>query len=223
MSSSLVTESVTIVVPGSLSFKIAPSSAIRVFLFISLPSLSTTLALSTSVSNIIPRSASAARVALQTASIASLFSGFGMWFGKLPSGSKNTLPSVLAPSGESIFSAKNPPAPFPASTIILNPESGVSPAFISSRILETRYPLYDEIRSFSVTCPPLTSTKLFVVAMETSSAISAFSRPPSFVKNFIPFRLNGRWLAVSIIPPSQLKSGSTVLIKIDGVDARAQS
>ena len=53
--------------------------------------------------------------------------------------------------------------------------------------------------------------------------MSAFSSPPSLVKNFIPLRLNGRWLAVIITPPVTGRSSSTVVMNIAGVDASPQS
>ena len=52
---------------------------------------------------------------------------------------------------------------------------------------------------------------------------SLFSAPPSLVKNFIPLRLYGRWLAVSMIAPSALISSNTVVMNIAGVDASPQS
>jgi len=121
-----VTESVTIVVWGCSSNIIVDIRAIRAFLFIGLPLGPTIAALSTSVSNIIPKSPLLSSVAWQILAIASLFSGFGIWLGNIPSGFKNWLPSVSAPSLANTLSAKNPPAPLPASTIIFIPARGFS-------------------------------------------------------------------------------------------------
>ena len=110
---------------GAGGFFIAETSAIKRFLLISLPSRSTTPALSTSVSKIIPMSAPCFITALCRLPIAPLSSGLGIWFGKVPSGSRNWLPSVSAPKGFKTFSAKNPPAPLPASTIIFLPSKGL--------------------------------------------------------------------------------------------------
>ena len=52
--------------------------------------------------------------------------------------------------------------------------------------------------------------------------MSSCSRPPSLSKNFIPFRLNGRWLAVIIIEPSNFVCGKTIDINIAGVVAIPQ-
>ena len=53
--------------------------------------------------------------------------------------------------------------------------------------------------------------------------ISGLSRPPSAVKNLIPFLLKGKWLAVSIAAPSNLEDSNMVDIYIAGVDANPQS
>ena len=53
--------------------------------------------------------------------------------------------------------------------------------------------------------------------------MSFLSSPPSRVKNFIPLRLKGKWLAVSIIAPSAFVSSKTVDINIAGVEASPQS
>ena len=90
------------------------------------PSDSTADIRSTSVSKMMPRSAWFSTVAARTASIAAAFSGLGMWLGKVPSGSRNWLPAVSAPSGASTCSAKKPPAPLPASTTTCRPASGFS-------------------------------------------------------------------------------------------------
>ena len=77
VSSSLVMLSVTTVVPGC-SFAIkAAAMATMPFLLISLPFLSTADDLSTSVSNIRPKSAPDSATLLQIEAMASLFSGFG--------------------------------------------------------------------------------------------------------------------------------------------------
>ena len=70
-------ESVTIVLPGFCSRTIAEDKAINLFLFISSPFLSTHDALSTSVSNIIPKSALLLRTALFRNPIAVSSSGLG--------------------------------------------------------------------------------------------------------------------------------------------------
>ena len=82
-------ESVTTVPPGHCSKAIAEASATKRLRLISAPVLSTAPPRSTSVSKITPRSAFAFTVALHTDSIAFLSSGFGTWFGNIPSGSKN--------------------------------------------------------------------------------------------------------------------------------------
>ena len=125
LSPSVVIESVTIAEPGYSLRIITDINAIRASLLIGLPYLSTIAALSTSVSNIIPRSLLFLITAWQIDSIASLFSGFGIWFGKFPSGFKNWLPLVLAPSSSNTLLAKNPPDPLPASTIMLRPSNGL--------------------------------------------------------------------------------------------------
>ena len=66
-----------------------------------IPVLATAAARSTSVSKIRPRSAPFAVTARLMLSMASLFSGLGMWLGKLPSGSRNWLPLQSAPRGSS--------------------------------------------------------------------------------------------------------------------------
>ena len=93
---------------------------------IGVPSDKTADIRSTSVSKIRPRSAPAATVASQIAFMASLFSGFGIWFGNVPSGSRKLLPVVSAPSSSSTSLTKKPPAPFPASTTIFKFFSGAS-------------------------------------------------------------------------------------------------
>ena len=94
-------ESVTTVPPGLFSSAMAEAIATRRLRLISSPRLSTAPPRSTSVSKITPRSAPARTVAAQTLCMASSFSGFGMWFGKRPSGSRNWLPVMSAPSGSS--------------------------------------------------------------------------------------------------------------------------
>ena len=78
LSPSVVIESVTIDELGYSLRIITDINAIRASLLIGLPYLSTIAALSTSVSNIIPRSLLFLITALQIDSIASLFSGFGI-------------------------------------------------------------------------------------------------------------------------------------------------
>src|SRR6266542_2206750 len=53
--------------------------------------------------------------------------------------------------------------------------------------------------------------------------MSGLSRPPRFVKNFRPFLLKGKWLAVSITEPSYWHFSNTVLINMAGVEAIPQS
>ena len=53
--------------------------------------------------------------------------------------------------------------------------------------------------------------------------MSAFSSPPSAVKNLNPFRFHGRWLAVIMIAPSNWYTGITVDMNMAGVDARPAS
>ena len=48
---------------------------------------------------------------------------------------------------------------------------------------------------------------LTCVALWRSSVMSAFSRPPSAVKNFRPLLLNGMWEAVSMMAPSYRPAG----------------
>ena len=98
---SLVTESVTMVLPGACSAAMAAASAISRLRPSSVPSASTAPARSTSVSKISPRSQPPVSTARRRLSIASLFSGFGTWLGKLPSGSRYTLAEISAPSGAS--------------------------------------------------------------------------------------------------------------------------
>ena len=100
-----VTLSVTTVEPGCESAMSAAASATIAFLFISLPFSSTAETLSTSVSKIKPKSVFASRTFVHMDSIASLSSGLGMWFGKLPSGSRNCELLTSAPSGDKTFSA----------------------------------------------------------------------------------------------------------------------
>ena len=52
---------------------------------------------------------------------------------------------------------------------------------------------------------------------------SVFAMAPCFVKNFMPFRLKGRWLAVSMMAPSKSLSGRTVDWNMAGVVMRPQS
>ena len=68
--------------------KFAAATATSLFRLISLPLLSTAPPRSTSVSKITPRSAPDSLTASQIESIASLASGFGTWFGNIPSGSR---------------------------------------------------------------------------------------------------------------------------------------
>ena len=135
-----VIESVTIIPPECSFNNISLSNAIRLFLLISRPFLSIKALLSPSASNIIPKSALLSRTAFFIDSIASFSSGFGMWFGKLPSGFKNWLPAVSPPRTSITFSAKNPAAPFPASIAIRKFFKGLFPFpilfFISSHIYE---------------------------------------------------------------------------------------
>ena len=94
------------------------------FLATGLAFSSTRAALSTSVSKITPRSALVLRTISLKSAITLAFSGLGIWFGKYPSGSRKTLPSVSAPRVVNTLSTKKPPAPFPASTTILTPSKG---------------------------------------------------------------------------------------------------
>ena len=66
-------------------------------------------------------------------------------------------------------------------------------------------------------CPASTAASV------STDASSFFSSPPSLVKNFNPFRLKGRWLAVIITAPSNPLSGSTVDWNIAGVEISPQS
>ena len=68
------------------------------------------------------------------------FSGFGTWLGNMPSGSRNCEPAISAPRGSKTSLAKNPPAPFPASTTIFNPFKGSSPAPTPDTIWSLRNP-----------------------------------------------------------------------------------
>ena len=77
----------------------AEIAAIRRFLLSTLPPLSTAPARSTSVSKMMPKSALVSMTASTILCMASLFSGLGMWLGKVPSGSRNWLPCVSAPRG----------------------------------------------------------------------------------------------------------------------------
>ena len=104
----------------------AARSAMSLFRLIGFPSPSMTADRSTSVSKMTPRSAFAATVARTALSMACASSGLGEWFGKLPSGSRNCEPLVSAPSGFNTLSAKNPPLPLPASTMIFMPVRGFS-------------------------------------------------------------------------------------------------
>ena len=52
--------------------------------------------------------------------------------------------------------------------------------------------------------------------------MSPFSNPPSAVKNLNPLRLNGRWLAVIITPPSNSWPSATQARNMAGVVARPQ-
>ena len=96
------------------------------FRLIGFPSPSITAERSTSVSKMTPRSAFAFTVAATALSMASASSGLGLWFGNLPSGSRNCEPETSAPSGSSTLFAKNPPLPLPASTMIFIPVRGSS-------------------------------------------------------------------------------------------------
>ena len=55
------------------------------------------------------------------------------------------------------------------------------------------------------------------------SAMSPLSSPPSTSKNFIPFRFEGMWLAVTMMAPSHLNSSKTVDMNIAGVDESPES
>ena len=156
----------------------------------------------------------------------------------MPSGSKNWLPVVSAPSSFNIFPTKNPPAPFPASTTICRPASGLlfsgtfdKSAFstekrvvaavssssgarvigavssstsvttgssvgsnpVSLRIALASPAAYSVIRSklLGLGDNPVpvarTSSASSFAARSRISLICAFSSPPSFVKNLIPF------------------------------------
>ena len=131
----------TIRVPGCSLSKMTLKTAIKLLRFKTSPLAVTTAERSTSVSKMTPRSAWFSRTAALILAIASGFSGFGMWLGKCPSGSKNCEPCVSAPSVSRTFLAKNPPAPLPASTMIFIPESGFSEgAWIPFLIFATRSP-----------------------------------------------------------------------------------
>ena len=55
------------------------------------------------------------------------------------------------------------------------------------------------------------------------SRISALSAPPFAVKNFMPFRFHGRWLAVIITAAVNGRRGSTVDMNMAGVVASPRS
>ena len=141
-----VMESVTIVVPGCSFSSIAAIMAISLLRFSSRPSPSTAPARSTSVSNIMPKSAWVCLTPLIIYAIARSSSGFGAWLGKCPSGSVKRLPAVFAPMGISTFLSKKPPAPLPASIIMRMPSSGRS-LFVPRRIAPTSCAAYTPMKS----------------------------------------------------------------------------
>ena len=145
--------SVTTVVPGLSSAIKAAAMATMPFRLISQPFSSTAEDLSTSVSKMRPKSVSASLTREQIASIAFLSSGFGAWFGKVPSGSKNWLEEMSAPRGSSTFVAKKPPEPLPASTVIFIPVSGFSPSPVPSIISLRRWAEYVSRSGISATSP----------------------------------------------------------------------
>ena len=80
--------SVTTVVAGWSSATRAAASATMPLREISHPLLSTAADRSTSVSKIRPRSDPETSVCMAAACMTSLFSGFGIWFRNMPSGSR---------------------------------------------------------------------------------------------------------------------------------------
>ena len=126
---------------------------------------------------------------------------------------------MSAPSGSSSLSAKKPPAPLPASTTILKPSKGLSSGLQSnsSRIFLLSPSIYGVMISTVPEMPCLeTDGRSPDPARFRISAMSAFSRPPSAIKNFIPLRSIGRWLAVTIMPASK-RSSFTQHMNIAGV------
>mmetsp|Transcript_8716 Transcript_8716/g.20388 ORF Transcript_8716/g.20388 Transcript_8716/m.20388 type:complete len:342 (+) Transcript_8716:777-1802(+) len=218
-----VTESVTMVVPGCSSNTMAPARAMSLLRLISSPDASTAPARSTSVSKMMPRSALLSRVAWRADCIASWSSGLGMWFGNMPSGSRNWLPDVSAPRGCSTLSTKKPPHPLPASTITRRPSRGLSPCCAPERMDSTRSSAYAESRSLVVTEPTegatLASSKVAELATSRILEMSSFARPPQGRKNLRPFLSKGKWLAVIITPASVPKPGRHVLLNMAGVVA----
>ena len=217
-------ESVTMVVPLCSLSSIAAIMAMSLLRFSSLPPLSTAPALSTSVSNIMPRSALVRFTASIICAIARASSGFGAWLGKRPSGSVKRLPSVSAPSFLSTSFSKKPPAPLPASIIMRMPSSGFSSP-VPLRIASTNCLAYTGIKSTFSAAEQISaiSSSGIVSAIFKSSAISSFSKPPFALKNLKPFLSYGRWLAVVITEASNKKPSVTVAMNIAGVVARPAS
>mmetsp|Transcript_13858 Transcript_13858/g.35762 ORF Transcript_13858/g.35762 Transcript_13858/m.35762 type:complete len:309 (-) Transcript_13858:215-1141(-) len=226
-----VTESVTTVAPGESRSTMAAMAAMSRFLLKSVPEASTTAERSTSVSKMTPRSALLATTARWMLAMASLSSGLGTWFGNMPSGSRNCEAETSAPSGASTSRAKNPPAPLPASTTIFRPSSGAAPRLHSATMRSRSCAAYVAMKStFDWPAPELapapstgTSPLSTFSARARIALMSSLPKPPSGVKNFMPLRSYGRWLAVSMIEPEYPNPGVIVLIKQAGVVARPRS
>mmetsp|Transcript_12554 Transcript_12554/g.38920 ORF Transcript_12554/g.38920 Transcript_12554/m.38920 type:complete len:215 (-) Transcript_12554:703-1347(-) len=203
-----VTESVTMLAPGESRSTLAHRAAMRRLRLRKRPSDSTSPERSQSVSSTTPRSALAFSTAVAQLPIASASSGLGTWFGNEPSGSRNWLSETSAPSGASTSCAKKPPAPFPASTTTLMPSSGLSPAPTPSTISARSCAAYAGMKSScgaSAYCSAAGNSPRArrPSAILRIALISSLPKPPVLVKNFMPLRLKGRWLAVSITPPSK--------------------
>ena len=82
---------------------------------------------------------------------------------------------------------------------------------------------YTEMESTFSTPDKSASTSASPDAVSRIFVISSCSKPPSLSKNLYPFLLNGRWLAVIIIAPSNANSSNTVVINIEGVETSPQS
>ena len=79
--------------------------------------------------------------------------------------------------------------------------------------------------SVSGACPQgISCPRIWLDSAKTMmSVMSPLSRPPRLLKNFIPLRFQGRWLAVIITAPSASNSGNTVDMNMAGVEAMPQS
>ena len=154
--------------------------------------------------------------------IASLFSGLGIWFGKWPSGSRNWLPVVSAPSGAKTFFRKETAAavagvdddvhPFQGTIVHARAEAG------ADFLAQVQGVAFDESNE-AMAAVDTAVAESFEARVRTSLT-SFFSRPPFSVKNLRPLRLYGRWLAVIMMAPSMAVSSKMMDMNMAGVEAR---